>query len=234
MEVKPELSAEQLAKIEQNKRKAQERLEQRKALESLQAAIMEEPNDTATAHMLNKSMPSCQYINLDGSKCSSMTIDAEIWEAFGEAICGSCKRGSSGFDLITQKECASCYLIAQDTLKWVKHCTRNNPRKPGWKPMKLYLRREAEKLAIERFGSMDALEQEKKVREEKKFERGLAKTKDILAISSDQYRNQSQHPSLLAPEDKYSHPPAKKQKKKESNVEFFKNLGQSILKAEER
>lgn len=233
-----ELTPEQVAKIEENKRKAQERLQQRKAQEKqkealeLQLQLSEELDKSIEVSQL------CHFIKPDGAKCTSMTVDKEILEAFGEAICISCKKGTTSYDLITKNECVSAYLIPQDALKWMKFCTRNNPLQPGWKPMKLYLRKDAEQFAKDRFGSIEAMEMEKKLREEQKFQRGLLKTQNILAAVTDEYRSQIGSSVLTAqPLEEQHLPPSKKRKtvakkKDNSDVSYFKTLAQSLLKGD--
>ena len=163
-----ELTEEQKERIEQNRKRALELLAKRCAI----GAIGE----------IDK--PKCQT-----ATCKSENIDLSINEIFGETICSVCKLKTSDFELISKSEVQSSYLIPVDTIKMMKFSTKNNHFNSHWAPIHLYLRKHAKERATERFGSLEAMESEKKKRECKKFERENAKTEDILTSQTNDFKS---------------------------------------------
>lgn len=159
-EIQMELSEEQLRRMEENKQRAI-------AIRLLRNS--EERKDNSDV---------CQFIS--ANSCKSESVDPLLKEVFNENVCSICKLKSNDFDLITKSEVQASYLIPEDTIKTMKFTTKTNKHNSHWAPMHLYLRKHAKELSIKRFGSLEAMEEEKKSREKKKFQRDNAKTENIL------------------------------------------------------
>lgn len=159
-----ELTDAQKRKIDENRAKA---------LAILEAKKREEPRIL------------CEFRSEgDGGPCTSLNVDMELYEVFGEKVCSVCKLHNEMFDLITKSDAVSTYLVTDDALTTLKFKTRDNPHNPGWTPMKLYLRKHVHSLSMKRFGSEEKLADEKKERESQKYERFLIKTGDALSSST--------------------------------------------------
>eukprot|EP01036_Dinobryon_divergens_P030308 gene30308-39533_t len=170
-----ELTEEQRKRIEQNKKLALEKLAKR--------------HDAMMGEIDISNKPKCQTAN-----CKSENIDVTIYEIFGENICSVCKLKSNDFELISKSEVQSSYLIPIDTIKMMKFSTKNNHFNSHWAPIHLYLRKHAKERAEERFGSYEAMEREKKIRESKKFDRENAKTEAILTSQTKDFKSKLHQP----------------------------------------
>lgn len=172
-----ELTDQQKRKIEENRARA---------LAILEAKKRELPQEPQIF---------CQFqTDKPDSECTSKSIDADIYEAFGERICSVCKLHNEDFDMISKGDAVSMYLVTDDSLTTLKFKTRNNPHNPGWTPMKLYLRKHVYALSMKRFGSEEKLTEEKKLRESQKYDRFLLKTGDALSSSTKELRDEMNAP----------------------------------------
>lgn len=169
-----ELTEEQKLRIEANKQRAKELLEKRKAEQ--------------------EAIPKC----INHQECKSTGIDQAIFEAFNEKICTVCKINNPDYDFISSAEARSSYLVSDDSLKILKHKTRDNPHNAGWTPMKLYLRKQVYELSMKRFDSEEKLELTKKEREMQKFEKSLEKTDDLLVATTKDLWQRLNEPSGTA------------------------------------
>ena len=176
-----DLTEEQRNKIEESRKRAVDKLKSF-ALENAKISSIK---------------PNCQIVN-----CKSEAIDVMINETFGEKICSICKLKTNDFDLITKLEAQSSYLIPVDTIKMMKFSTKNNHVNSHWAPIHLYLRKHAKECAEKRFGSLEAMEEEKSRRECKKFERENAKTEAILTSQTMNFKSKL-HQSFV---DHSTHP----------------------------
>jgi len=193
-----ELTAEQRAKIEENRRNALKKLEEskrkREEEEKLQQELAElhkaaTEKAAATANLLSKL--TCTSINEEiGEECGNTPINEALFTHFQIQICKSCKRSSDLFDCLPKSECIAQYLVPEDLFKTLPFMTKDNPHNVGWTPMKLYLRNHVQAAAIKRFGSVEKLHEEKKRRETIKLEKELLQTKDVLLNASAAYREE--------------------------------------------
>lgn len=122
-------------------------------------------NDTMITH--------CEYVSEDGQACRNTVLVELMRDTFGERICSHCKPISSDYELVNRSDAMAHYLVPDDALKFFRFTTKHNPRNPGWQPMKLYLRKHLRTHAEQRFGSEEGLQEELKLRGEKKFQRDL-------------------------------------------------------------
>lgn len=118
----------------------------------------------------------CQFPVDPSRACSSDAVDQILFECFGERVCKRCKSKSDDFDLITKAEVQSFYLIPEDSIKTMKFMSKPNPHNSHWNQMRLYLRKHAKELSIKRYGNLEKVEEQKKAREQKKFEKEVAKS----------------------------------------------------------
>lgn len=193
-----ELTTEQLARIEENRQKAlakrqlaleREQEEQKKV--QIQDCISHQEKKELQQQQVAKPTAentTCECLDETGDVCGHSPVDEVLFTIFEEQVCKTCKKKTDLYDLIPKAECTTKYLLPEDTVKIMKFQQKDNPYNAGWIPMKLFLRKHAIALAIHRFGSEKGLEAEKKKREEKKFEKSLEQTENILTSSADEYR----------------------------------------------
>lgn len=87
--------------------------------------------------------------------------------------------------LVTKKEAMSVYCLPQGTLDVCEFVEKENPRKKGWTPMKLFSRSEIRRRARNRFGGLEGLVEERKKREMNRLKRDLEETKNIFSAKTD-------------------------------------------------
>jgi DNA repair protein len=189
------LSEEQLKRIEENRKKALLKLEETRKRKEVEALLeqsskeTESKNDSITADSNVSELHCEQEIDETGERCNAKNIDKVIYGVFGEKVCYNCKRHNKTFDLVTQSEAMTSYLLSKDCFPVLKHHTLPNPRHSAWQEMKMYLRKDLIALAVKRFGSIEALEEERKKREEKKLKRAMNEVEHDLGLISDIYNN---------------------------------------------
>lgn len=83
-------------------------------------------------------------------------------------------------EYVTKREAMKIYCLPEGTLAVCKFMEKENPRHPGWTPMKMYCREEIRRRARERFGGLDGLIEERRKREEKRFQKDLELTKHVF------------------------------------------------------
>ena len=240
------LTSEQLQRIDENRAKALARLKKRADISSSDHVESENPsvssdfvgsassNIETVNGIANKP---CQQIKSDGTPCSSLTVNKLLLDVFGLHVCSRCREGNINFELLTTGDCQTNYLIPADELSWMKCYHKENPISSNWRPMKLYLRQEVMEAAIRRFGSLDAVEQERKRRNELKLQRGLEKTKDIIESSIQEYKNQL-HSTHIESKNHVVETKTKSKRQRvgtsstRKNVEFYSNLAKSLLESD--
>ncbi|KAJ3124476.1 hypothetical protein HK100_011216 [Physocladia obscura] len=129
-------------------------------------------------------------------ECESMDLCRDLYSHYKVLVCRRCKDTlKNKYSLLTKTECRDDYLLTDSELKDASKLpcwSKKNPHKDTYANMLLYLRLHVERFAIEKWGSLDALdaeferrELEKTVRKRKKFELKLSelRKKTILANS---------------------------------------------------
>jgi hypothetical protein len=86
--------------------------------------------------------------------------------------------GASEF--VTKKEAMKMYCLPEGTLAVCSFSEKANPHNNGWTPMKLFNRSEIRRRARERFGGIEGLIAERQMREDRRFQKDLEKTKDVF------------------------------------------------------
>lgn len=81
---------------------------------------------------------------------------------------------------VTKKEAMKMYLLPEGTLAICKFEEKPNPHNKRFQPMKLYDRDEIRRLSRERFGGLQGVIEERKRRQDKRFQKDLEETKDLF------------------------------------------------------
>jgi len=81
---------------------------------------------------------------------------------------------------VTKKEAMKMYLIPEGTLAICKYEEKPNPHNKKFQPMKLYDRAEIRRLSRERFGGLNGVIEERRKRQDKRFDKDLDETKDLF------------------------------------------------------
>jgi hypothetical protein len=82
---------------------------------------------------------------------------------------------------VTKKEAMKVYLLPEGTLTICKYTEKPNPHHKSWQAMKLFDRAQVRRFSRERFGGLAALIEERKKRQEKRFQKDLYETKDLFS-----------------------------------------------------
>lgn len=108
----------------------------------------------------------------ENSACSncktSIAINYDYQRWFSIDICDTCCKLPE-FKLITKTTAREEYILTESELNdssIMPHIRKNNPYKPGWAEMCLYLRKQVEDFAIEKHGSLDKIAKERQDRED--------------------------------------------------------------------
>ncbi len=91
-------------------------------------------------------------------------LDKTLLSEFGLRVCLQCKRGFDEFNLITSEDVKKEYLLPEGTIRTLRAHKKPNPRNSSWAPIKLHLRREVVQRCLERWGSFEMLEAERRRR----------------------------------------------------------------------
>ena len=136
------LTGEQIEKIEENKARAKARRAQVEA----EAKVLEEKKAKGMICEICKEMPDAEEIS------------ETLKETFEVIVCRKCQMTNEDYQIINKNTVKTEYLLTEDTIGIMKHKTRDNPHRPGWAPMKLFLRKHAREEAIYRWGTLEALD----------------------------------------------------------------------------
>lgn len=123
---------------------------------------------------------SCPKI-LDCGKVCGSSSDSKIREHFDEVACSRCDSRTNGFDYITKDTIKREYLLPEYVIKQLKHITRPNRLNPRWADIKLFLRKHCIAAAIDKWGSLDALKEQLRMKEQKKYDQSVERTQALLA-----------------------------------------------------
>jgi hypothetical protein len=168
------LTEEQQERMRQNKARALEiqkrrKLEQESAKFETKTAVAEGGDVTA-----NVSGNKRRKMSPGGSKGEAKDKSAEEEAVEPEEF----EMGASEF--VTKKEAMKMYCLPEGTLAVCAFSEKENPHHKGWTPMKLFNRSEIRRRARERFGGIEGLIAERQMREDKRFQKDLERTKDVF------------------------------------------------------
>lgn len=188
------------------------------------AGFLIEEDDAVEAAMLNivtepapfiDKLPTCE-------ECGKEFNDSYLLQTFDLSTCDSCRDKEDKHKLITRTEAKQEYLLKdcdfdkrEPPLKFI---LKKNPHNSNWGDMKLYLKLQVEKRAIEVWGSLEELEEEHEKRdmkrEEGKIKRFNKKVKQLrMEVRSSLYNKmqKASHEHKFGPdsyneeEDTYTH-----------------------------
>jgi hypothetical protein len=74
--------------------------------------------------------------------CGILSVDNELWDVFGVRTCFACKVTDAGLKLITKSKAKEEYLLNDSQLSSLGRVRKENPKKPGWNAMILFLKRQ--------------------------------------------------------------------------------------------
>lgn len=104
-------------------------------------------------------------------ECEEEYADSFLYKNFGLSCCDKCKNEENSM-LITKTTAREEFLLKdcdfdkrEPPLNFI---SRKNPHKSTWAEMKLYLRAQVEARALEIFGSLEKIAEQKELREDKK------------------------------------------------------------------
>lgn len=117
-------------------------------------------------------------------ECNSLKINGKLFNAFDVKVCRECENlKPEVYSLLTKTEAKQDYLLTEPEIKSLNYMEKHNPYKKHWFPMQLFLRRDLENFAINKWGSLDLLDQEYSRRVESKEKRKRDKyTKDMKKL----------------------------------------------------
>jgi hypothetical protein len=163
------LTEEQQERMRQNKARALE-IQKRRKLEQESAK-----SETKTATAKGGDVTA----NVSGNKRRKMSPEGKDQSAEEETVVPEeFEMGASEF--VTKKEAMKMYCLPEGTLAVCAFSEKQNPHHKGWTPMKLFNRSEIRRRARKRFGGIEGLIAERQMREDKRFQKDLERTKDVF------------------------------------------------------
>lgn len=110
--------------------------------------------------------------------CGSLSVDDKMLKDFGVSVCFHCRLANRDeYRCVSKSRASKEYLLTDQELSNMKSTIIVNPRKVGWKDMRLYLVSQLKLEAMRKWGSLPELEEEKKRRVEAKAQQRLNKVK---------------------------------------------------------
>ncbi|KAM8801902.1 DNA repair protein complementing XP-A cells isoform 2-T2 [Rhynchonycteris naso] len=127
-------------------------------------------------------------------ECSREFMDSYLMNNFDLPTCDNCRDADDKHKLITKTEAKQEYLLKDCDLEKreppLKFIVKKNPHHSQWGDMKLYLKLQIVKRALEVWGSLEALEEEKEVRQknrekmkQKKFDKKVKELRRAVRSS---------------------------------------------------
>ncbi|EDL98833.1 xeroderma pigmentosum, complementation group A (predicted), isoform CRA_b [Rattus norvegicus] len=144
-------------------------------------------------------------------ECGKEFMDSYLMNHFDLPTCDSCRDADDKHKLITKTEAKQEYLLKDCDLEKrepaLRFIVKKNPRHSQWGDMKLYLKLQVVKRALEVWGSQEALEDAKEVRQEnrekmkqKKFDKKVKELRRAVR-SSVWKRETTAHQHEYGPEE---------------------------------
>uniref|UniRef100_A0A8D2I0B2 DNA repair protein complementing XP-A cells homolog n=1 Tax=Urocitellus parryii TaxID=9999 RepID=A0A8D2I0B2_UROPR len=155
----------------------------------------EEEEEHKIGNIVHQPGPVMEFDYVICEECGKEFMDSYLMKHFDLATCDNCRDADEKHKLITKTEAKQEYLLKDCDLEKrepaLKFIVKKNPHHSQWGDMKLYLKLQIVKRSLEVWGSQEALEEAKEVRQEnrekmkqKKFDKkvkvGLNDTVKIL------------------------------------------------------
>nr|P27089.1 RecName: Full=DNA repair protein complementing XP-A cells homolog; AltName: Full=Xeroderma pigmentosum group A-complementing protein homolog [Gallus gallus]BAA06694.1 xpacch protein [Gallus gallus] len=205
---RPSISATALARMERNRRRAlalrQARLAARPYPQAAAGAGPPQGRDTgggffleeeeeeeeqrrAAERIVHPPAPVLQFDYLICGDCGKEFMDSYLMQHFDWATCDNCRDAEDKHKLITRTEAKEEYLLKDCDLDKrepvLRFIVKKNPHNPRWGDMKLYLKLQVIKRALEVWGNEESLqeakEQRRDSREKMKQKRFDKKVKEL-------------------------------------------------------
>jgi DNA repair protein len=100
------------------------------------------------------------------SSCTSLSFSNEWLTAFGIQLCQACQKDEK---LISRSNAKLTYSLTDKDLKSLGSIRRSNPHQKSWQKMHLYLERQVHEIAIQKHGSLEALQEHKQAQLDQKI-----------------------------------------------------------------
>ena len=117
--------------------------------------------------------------------CRDAATEAAESTALLEDSLGFIRSHDSGigadYELFSKAEIQKRFLLPDATVALLPFVERPNPRCGSWAKMRLFLGKHAREKAHERFGGADGLAEEKRRRDDKKWDAALKRTKHVFS-----------------------------------------------------
>ncbi|XP_008850175.1 DNA repair protein complementing XP-A cells isoform X3 [Nannospalax galili] len=130
----------------------------------------EEEEKQKIGNVVHQPGPVMEFDYLICEECGKEFMDSYLMNNFDLATCDNCRDADDKHKLITKTEAKQEYLLKDCDLEKrepaLRYIVKKNPHHSQWGDMKLYLKLQIVKRALEVWGSQEALEEAKAVRQE--------------------------------------------------------------------
>ncbi|XP_062063895.1 DNA repair protein complementing XP-A cells isoform X3 [Lepus europaeus] len=132
--------------------------------------LEEEEEEHKVGNIVHQPGPVLEFDYAICEECGKEFMDSYLMSHFDLATCDNCRDADDKHKLITKTEAKQEYLLKDCDLEKrepaLKFIVKKNPHHSQWGDMKLYLKLQVVKRSLEVWGSQDALEAAKEVRQE--------------------------------------------------------------------
>lgn len=119
--------------------------------------------------------------------CGSLELDDFILKNYKARVCPNCREAHQDrFSLMTKTSAKDEFLLTDEELRdssRVPHVSKPNPHRPNWSDMQLFLKEQVRAFALDKWGSLEAIEAEAQKRadahENLKEKKYLANLKEL-------------------------------------------------------
>uniref|UniRef100_A0A9L0RKE7 XPA, DNA damage recognition and repair factor n=1 Tax=Equus caballus TaxID=9796 RepID=A0A9L0RKE7_HORSE len=130
----------------------------------------EEEEEHTIEKVIHQPGPVMEFDYTICEECGKEFMDSYLMNHFDLATCDNCRDADDKHKLITKTEAKQEYLLKDCDLEKrepaLKFIVKKNPHHSQWGDMKLYLKLQIVKRSLEVWGSQEALEEAKEVRQE--------------------------------------------------------------------
>ncbi|XP_075416314.1 DNA repair protein complementing XP-A cells isoform X2 [Tenrec ecaudatus] len=173
--------------------------------------LEEEEEDRKIGTIVHQPGPVMEFDYTICEECGKEFMDSYLMNHFDLETCDNCRDADDKHKLITKTEAKQEYLLKDCDLEKrepaLKFIVKKNPHHSQWGDMKLYLKLQIVKRSLEVWGSQEALEEEKEVRQEnrekmkqKKFDKKVKELRRAVR-SSVWKRETAAHQHEYGPEE---------------------------------
>lgn len=130
-------------------------------------------------------------------ECDNPMADSYLYRWFLHAVCDTCRDDADKHQLVTRTDARYDFLLKDCDIDKrpppLKFVLRKNPHNPQWGDMKLYLLLQVKQRAVEVWGSLEAVEEQRVLRDQKREKAKVTKfNREVkalrMAVRSSVYR----------------------------------------------